>query len=265
MRSLTSQLQAANDETAKILEKTKQETKSLLERNKMLMKVSRQERKQKQVMQREIEQLQKEVSELRQSPSTTSLPQVITIKNPTLSVRQNSRSQQKTTRADRSEELYEGVLSLKKSKAAKSLCSDTEEQQFSNQKVASYSLTPLNTVWSKLDVERERLVDKREGLIDYKDGSPTVELVEQITPISAKKPCLKNSGVNAKRLHGEACHELFATEPRPDCPTAIEDRNDENVPSFDEIQATVGEESMRATSSSRKVMFKIDDKVVSTE
>ena len=47
VRQLTQQLQATNEEKTKLQEKSRQEITGLQDRNKMLLRVSRQERKQK--------------------------------------------------------------------------------------------------------------------------------------------------------------------------------------------------------------------------
>ena len=67
VKILTSQLAEANFEKHKVLEKNRQEIVALTERNKMLLKVSRQERKLKLSNEREIEQLRRENKELKEN------------------------------------------------------------------------------------------------------------------------------------------------------------------------------------------------------
>ena len=93
VKILTSQLAEANFEKHKVLEKNRQEIVALTERNKMLLKVSRQERKLKLSNEREIEQLRRENKELKENQGLTnqqSLPRIITISDPLLPKKQPS-------------------------------------------------------------------------------------------------------------------------------------------------------------------------------
>lgn len=104
------QLKEARDTQSRQIEKSRQENAALIERNKMLIRLSRQERKEKIMQEKVIESMRKELIDLRELlKASPELPNTISVTD-----HQPFKKRGASKVSGRSAELYTAVLTNKK-------------------------------------------------------------------------------------------------------------------------------------------------------